>query len=359
MSPFSEETAGRSVDSAHAERGPSGDGERPSRLERFGEHASRLGSLRPADPNLRRALYTAVGLVLALAVTLAIFAGIEKLPDLKGRFEPVWMIVGVVGFFCVTLVAALLWQRILVALGPSLRPRSAVTIWCASALGRYVPTSVLQPVMRMAMAEREGVAKRICLASLMYELTFGFTAALIIGVYWLLDLPALRGEPLRFVVLGVPALGIVLLQPVVFGWLANKLLTRLGRREMPWALSERRVAGFLAGYVLFYILAGLCVYALVRAVYPIGSADLVLIVGSFAASTAVSLVAFIFPSGLLAREAVFVVAVSSAIPTTSAIAIALLVRVVQIGAEVVLAVGIPLIMRLRAPLAAPIGRPAE
>jgi hypothetical protein len=308
---------------------------------------------------MRRALYTAIGLVVALSVAVAVFAGLEKLPSLKERFEPTWMIAGVVGFVCATMLAAILWQRIVVALGPRLSTGSAVTIWSASALGRYVPTSLLLPVMRMAMAEREGVPKRICMTSLIYEFTFGLTAALIIGVYWVLDLPALHGEPLRFLVLGVPAVAIAVLQPAIFHRLSNEILTRLGRRELPWALSERRVIGLLAGYVVLYVLVGLCAYALARSVYPIGNGDLPLIVGSFSASTAVSLVAFVFPSGLLAREAVFVVAVSSVIPTAPAIAIALLIRVAQIGAEVLLAVGIPLVGRLRSPLRQPVQSTAK
>jgi hypothetical protein len=359
MSPLSEEADGRSIDPVHAGGRTLGDPVRRTRLEHLGEHASRLGSLRPTDPNLRKALYTAIGLVVALSLAVAVFAGLEKLPSLNERFEPIWMIAGIVGFVCATVLAAILWQRILVGLGPRLGTRSAVMIWSASALGRYVPTSVLLPVMRMAMGEREGVPKRICMTSLVYEFTFGLTAALIIGAYWVLDLPALRSEPLRFLVLGVPVVAIAVLQPPIFHRFSNKMLNRLGRREIPSALSERRVIGLLAGYIVLYLLVGLCGYALARSVYPIGSGDLALIVGSFSASTAVSLVAFAFPSGLLAREAVFVVAVSSAIPTGPAIAIALLIRIAQIGAEVLLAVGIPLVGRLRSPLRQPVQSTAK
>ena len=66
-----------------------------------------------------------------------------------------------------------------------------------SGLGRYVPTSLLLPVLRAAMCEREGVPKRVCLASMAYEVALYLTAALVLGAYFVIDLPELQGVEAR------------------------------------------------------------------------------------------------------------------------------------------------------------------
>jgi hypothetical protein len=46
------------------------------RLERAGDLAARAGSLRPADPNMRRGLHAGIAIVLVLSVGLAIVAAL-------------------------------------------------------------------------------------------------------------------------------------------------------------------------------------------------------------------------------------------------------------------------------------------
>ncbi len=84
-----------------------------------------------------------------------------------------------------------------------------------------MPTSALMPVIHVAMAERYGVTKRICLASVVYELALAFAAALIVAAYFVADLPALAGRPERFIALGVPLVAVLALQPAIFHRVAN------------------------------------------------------------------------------------------------------------------------------------------
>lgn len=319
--------------------------QRPSRLERAGELASRAGSLQPADPNVRRALHAGVGLMVVLGVGFAVVAALGDFPDVGWRFRPAALLVATLGLAIFLVANAEIWRRLLQALGPELPPIRAQAIWSMSALGRYVPTAALVPVLRMALTERQGAAKRITLASLVYETALILTASVIIGAYFVITLPDLAGESQRFVVLALPLLAVIVLQPRIFHRVADYTLTRLGRARLPVALGEWRVLQFLGIYLLSMLIAGLSLYALAQSFYPVGIEDLPTAVGAFAVATLFSFLAFLVPGGLVAREVAMTLALSPIMPAAPALAIAVLSRIVQLGIEVVIAVVAPLLAR--------------
>ena len=287
---------------------------------------------------MRRALRVGIALVVLLSIGLAALAAWNRFPDIDWRLEPGWLLVGVASLSIFLLCHAELWRRVLAALGPELPRRTAYSIWSTSTLCRYVPTSLLLPVVRAAMAEREGVPKRICFASVVYELALGFTGALIVSAYFIIDLPDLEGRPERFAVLAIPLLAIAVLQPEIFHRVANAALERLGRQQLPFALGRGRVFEFVGLFSLTFGLAGLGVYGLAQTVHPIDGGDFVTVIGAYAVSTALSVMAFILPAGLVAREASLAVALSPVMPTAPAVAVAVLVRIFQLGLEIALTV---------------------
>ncbi len=308
-----------------------------SRLVRAGDLASRLGSLDPHDPIMRRGLHIAIGTAVLLGVALAVWGTLNELPDVEWRWRPVSLGLGIVGTAAFLLLNAELWRRLLHALGPELHPLPASTIWFVSGLARFVPTSLLTPMIRTAMSEREGIPKRICLVSVIYEIALALSGALVVAAYFIVDLPDLAGEPARFAAVGLPLIAVVVLQPGIFHRLTARALERLGRRPIPNALPPGRILEFLVLYAGIYVLAGLSTYALGQSVYPMGSDDIVTVLGAFAVGTTIGIIAFVVPGGLVAREAGLAVALSPIMPTAPAVAIAVLSRIVQIAMEVLLA----------------------
>lgn len=316
-----------------------------TRLERAGEIASRAGSLNPSDPRVRKGLHAGIAIIVVLSIGLAGFSAAGDLPDVDWRFRPLALTLAVLALTASLLANAGIWRRILHALGPELLPPRSRAIWFTSGLGRYVPTSLLLPMLRVAMAEREGAPKRISLASIAYEMSLFFTAALILGAYFVIDLPELGDVPGRFVILALPVLALVALQPRIFHSLADRALQRLGRAKLPLSLPGGRVFEFVGLYAITYVLAGMGLYALATCVYPVGADDLVTVVVAFAVGTALSILAFVLPGGLVAREAGIALALSPVMPAAPAVAVAVLARIVQLGLEVLLAVITPLLAR--------------
>jgi uncharacterized membrane protein YbhN (UPF0104 family) len=280
-----------------------------------------------------------------LGIALAAVTAAGDLPDVDWRFRPGAIAVAIGAMAAANLATAEIWRRILRALGPELTAPRARAIWFTSNLGRYVPTSLLLPVLRTAMAEREGAPKRITLASVVYEMALFVTAGLFLGAYFVIDLPDLQDSPGRFLVLILPLLALTCLQPRIFHNLADRVLARLGRPELPLSLSGVRVLEFVGLYALTYVLFGLSLYAIAQCVYPVGLDDMVTVAGAFAVGTSISVIAFVLPGGLVAREAAIALALSPAMPAAPAVAAAVLVRILQLGVEVVLAVLTPLLAR--------------
>ena len=287
---------------------------------------------------MRRGVHIAIAVVVLLGIGLAVLGSLSELPDVDWRWRPVALVLGVLGIVVFLLINAELWRRIVAALGAQVPPLPASTIWFVSGLGRFVPTSLLTPVIRTAMAEREGVAKRVTLVSIAYEVGLSLCAALVVSAYFIVDLPDLQGHPARFLAVGLPVIGLIALQPRVFHRLTAKALERLGRSGgIPPALSSRQILEFLALYAGVYVLAGLSTFALGQSIYPMGSDDIVTVLGAFAVGTTIGIIAFVVPAGLVAREAGLAVALTPIMPTAPAVAIAVLSRVVQIAVEVMLA----------------------
>jgi hypothetical protein len=310
-------------------------GTRRNRLARAGDMASRVGALEPSDPTLRRGLHAAIAIVLVLGVGLAIVGSAHEFPDVEWRWRPVSLGLGILGFFALMLVSAEIWMGILRGLGSHLDRQTGVRIWFVSGLGRFVPTSLLLPMVRMAAAEREGVPKRICLASIFYEYTIVLTATLTVGAYSFITLPGLHDHAERWLALLVPLLGLAFVQPAVFRRAADWGLSRLGREKLPVVLDARHSTTLLLAYMAASALGGLSVYALAQCVYPLGTHDIPTVIGAFALGTFIGMIAFVLPGGLVAREAGLAVGLSPIMPTAPAIAIAVIARLVQISVEVI------------------------
>jgi glycosyltransferase 2 family protein len=317
----------------------------PSRLERAGDLAARATSLQPGDPSLRRGLHAGIAIVLVLGVGLAVVAGVGDFPNVNWRFRPAALLLSILAMSVYLLGSAEIWRRLLRALGHELPRLRASAIWFASGLGRYVPTALLVPMIRMAMAEREGVPKRITLATVAYELALLITGSVIVSAYFVITLPDLEGAWQRYLVLVLPAIALIAIHPRVFHPLADWALKRTGRAPLPVSLPGWRSLEFVALYAAACLVAGLSIYCLAQAIFPVGADNLPTVVSSYAVANTVSILAFVLPGGLGAREASMAVALSPVMPMAPAVAVAVLSRIVQVALEVLFALGTVMLAR--------------
>jgi hypothetical protein len=291
------------------------------------------------------ALKVALGLIVVLCATLALGGEVSRLRTDQLRFAPGWLALAVVGLVALQLMHAGLWRAQLSYLAGPIPPRRARAIWCTSAVARYVPTSLLMPTLRIAMCERLRVPKRLCLASLVYETALVLAGALLVAGYFVVELPQLRGEPGRWLAVALPVLAVAAMQPRIFGPVSAAALRRLGREPLARLLPERVIVAVWLGYAASFVFAGLALFALASALYPVDVAGLPQVTGAVGAGFAISVLAFMLPGGLGAREAGIAAALAPAMPTVVAIAVAIALRVVQITIEIILAGLTPVLAR--------------
>jgi glycosyltransferase 2 family protein len=253
------------------------------------------------------------------------------------RFHAGWLVLSVAGFAAFQVAQMELWRLQMHALGHDVPRARSYAVWSVSTVARYVPTSMLMPTLRVALAQRAGIPKRITLASLVYEGALALAGAVMVAAYFLIELPALQDRSARWLILALPVLALVALHPRLFGPWTAFALRRAGRPPLPLTLPAPRLLLLATMYAGSFVLAGASLYALTQALYPVGASDLPQILGAFAIGFSASVLAFVLPGGLGAREVALVAALSPAMPAPVALAIAIASRLVQLAIEVVLA----------------------
>jgi hypothetical protein len=314
-------------------------------LERLGDSAAQLSSLRPANALLRRGLWVTLTAFIVGCVALAVAAAVFSLPDFEWRFNAAWLAAAAAGFAALHLSHAALWYGLLRSLNQHIDRRRARSIWCTSGLARYTPGSVLLPMVRVAMSEPEGVPKRICLASVIYEVALLLTGAVVVGAYAAVRAPEFDGQPIRYVVLVLPVIAIAALHPKVFRRLADAALVRLGRERLPVALPMGRLLGFVGLYSITWVLAGFALYALIHGVHPVEPDDLLIVIGAPAVGYVAAMLAFMIPGGIGAREGAVAVVLSATLPVAVGVAVAVALRLLQMIVELACAAITPLLAR--------------
>lgn len=286
------------------------------------------------SPGLRRALLAAIAVLVLTGIVLAVIAQWGQFPDVDLRFSPGWAVLAFLGFLASELVHAMLWRLVMHRLGGDISPLNGVRVWSLSSLGRYLPPGLLMPAIRVAGCAATGIAARICMASMAYELVLSVLGALIVSTLLLTEVAELTP-----VIIGTVAalILIVAVHPAVFSRLANAALRRLGRDDLPAVLPGWVIAPLVLAYAGSFALVGLGVYATVEAIHPVDESALPVAVASFSVGFLASLAVFFVPGGLGVREASLAGVLSLVIPFDLALAVSVAVRLVQIALELLVA----------------------
>jgi glycosyltransferase 2 family protein len=212
---------------------------------------------------------------------------------------------------------------------PRLRLLSA---WARSILARYVPGNVLMVAGRVVLGREAGVPGRVSLAASVYEqaLVVGLSACAAAGL--LLFSGSFAQGAWIWIVAVVP-LGLLLLHPRLFGPLANGVLRKVKREPLDDLLTTREVVGFVLWYALGLALLGLGVWLVVRGIAGAEAGGPLYVGAGFLLSFVVSMLAFVFPSGIGVREGVLALVLARHLPGEVAIAVAAAVRLALTVAE--------------------------
>lgn len=302
---------------------------RPTLLERAGEAAAGVSEIGAGNPRRRAVLQYGLAVLIFACLIAFVARQWSKLPDFDWRLEPGWILLSAVcvaGFYT---IQGELWRAIVSSLGEHIDAKPGRAVWGKSLIARYVPTNVLMVVGRVVMAERHGVPKRVTLASVVYELGLAFGTAVMVGAYFVIELPDLQGQPGRYAVLALVPAVLAGFHPRLFRPLVDFALGKLGREPLPRVLPFGRVLELGAGYTLAWALIGVGVFAFASGLHPLDLSDLPYVAASYPVAFCVAVLTFIVPSGIGTRDAALATAMAAVLAGAVATAIAVGFRIFQ------------------------------
>ena len=216
------------------------------------------------------------------------------------------------------------WITILNGLGPRVPILRAAQILLVGQLGKYVPGSVWSYVMQMELGRQYGVSRPRVLITALYAAGVGVVASLILGS---LALPILtQSHPELLWLFVILPIGLVCLHPKVMTWLASLTLRIFRRPPLDHEVSFRIVLVALGAALLSYVFYGLHLFVLVNSLVDPDFGNLLLLTGAVSIGFTVGLLAFFLPSGLGAREAVLVGAMTLVLTVPQAAAVTVVSR---------------------------------
>jgi uncharacterized membrane protein YbhN (UPF0104 family) len=220
----------------------------------------------------------------------------------------------------------LVWRRLLRAFGASLGVADAHRVWYVGNLARYVPGKIFQLAGTAYLARAKGVNPVVTVTSAIVAQLFVLCGAVVVAGLTLPDLTGSGAAGVRTVGYAAAAVCAVATLTPVFGVLHRFTLRATRRPELhvPIPLSERLLA--MVATTACMALWGLAFSVFVTAVVEVPEGALVPLVGVAAAGYLTAYVAVFVPAGLGVREGVFAVLLASYIPTSVAIAVAILSR---------------------------------
>ncbi|WP_311932194.1 lysylphosphatidylglycerol synthase domain-containing protein [Microbispora sp. H11081] len=222
------------------------------------------------------------------------------------------------------------WRDILAGLGSPLPLRVAARVLFVGQLGKYIPGSVWAFAAMMELARDHGTPPRRTFSATTLGLVTSLGCALALAAatlsrqiasqaWWLLAL-------IPLILLG--------LHPRVMTWGLNLALRVVRREPLDRVLSGAAMARAAAWTMAGWLAYGVHLWVLVGGMRPAGLSVFAVAAGAYALAWSTGILTVVVPAGIGVREGAMVVALAPVLDTPSALAIAVVSRVLFTLADV-------------------------
>jgi uncharacterized membrane protein YbhN (UPF0104 family) len=309
-------------------------------------------------------------LVVALICALAIIASQwETLRSYPWELHAGWLLLAILLLLVTWAVEIGIWLNLLRHLGGVLAYGLALRIWFLSAIVRYVPGNIWQPLSLAVYCQRLGVRPEISITSMvLYQVVILLAAcpiaAIYIGVSGNLGLftESLQGLTTALVIVLLGPLLVFLVRPELLTTFLNWVLVKMRRPALTTALRRGYLVATVAAAAADWLLWGMTFAALVFAISGLERQTMLTaaphLIASFPIAYTAGFLSFVTPSGFGAREGAFVILLGPMLGVGVVTVLALAMRFFTTVGELALA-GISLIgtRRVLTPDAAPASAP--
>ena len=234
------------------------------------------------------------------------------------RLDWRWLLVSAAFLLGAWALEIQVWRRLLAVVGGRLPYWPAARVWFLSAITRYVPGNIWQPLSITLMCQRRGVPPTATLTSVVFYqilvlLSALPVAALYLGVTgnWGLLTPVLTPWTTLFVVGSLIPIAVYLVRPAVLLDVVNWVLVKLKRLPLAANITRPAAVTVLLLALLDWLLWGSSFAALTFALQEYSTVDLLRLaphlIAAYAIAYTIGLISLLTPSGIGVREGAFYV----------------------------------------------------
>jgi glycosyltransferase 2 family protein len=260
-------------------------------------------------------LFLALALLFIILLLRSQWAELSQHP---WQLNPFWLFASAVFLLASWALEIQIWRHLLSVVGAQLPYLPAVRIWFLSAILRYVPGNIWQPLAMTLQCQRRGIAPEATLTSVAFYQILVLLAALpIAALYfgmtgnWGLLTGLLQAWTPWLVAAGLAPVVAFVVRPSWLIDVVNWLLARLKRPPLTAGLTQANAAWVLLLGIVDWLLWGACFATLTFALQDYTVAEMVSLtphlVAGYAIAYAIGFLSLLTPSGLGVREGVLYV----------------------------------------------------
>lgn len=296
----------------------------------------------------RKAIRWIITLVVVLVVgyffARSLIANWGEIEAHQLSFSWLWVLATVLFAVAVPLTG-IAWGRIVRTLDPraSVSTREAVAVQSLSWLLKYIPGQVGSVANKVLWAKKKAISRTLIVISFIYENVFLQLASIIPAIVILFVSlgPRIFGENVTLLV--VPLMVVIPLGLVLYRPFFHAIVRIPAKRVLKTDVPKEYFLGSRASLVTFVeflgprIVNGIGFVIIAVGVADVAPAEWLPFAAAYVLAGAIGILAVFVPSGLGVREAVIVLVLSQYIPTSEAIVISLIARLLSTIGDAVVA----------------------
>lgn len=226
----------------------------------------------------------------------------------------------------------LAWRELLADLGSRLPLLAAIRVMFVAQLAKYLPGALWAFAAQVELGNDYQVPRRRSASAVVTALAVSLGTGLLIAA---VALPLTSASAARHYwwAIAVTPLILICLCPPVLGRLLDRALALIRQPPLERRPSALGLARALAWTVPGWLFWGLQAWLLVRDTTGQGTHVLLISIGAFALAWSAGILVVVFPGGIGPRELALIAALAPVAPRGTALAVALVSRVVMTGSD--------------------------
>lgn len=272
----------------------------------------------------------------------------QELKTYAWQIAPLWLMLSVGWLVAAWAVEVAIWRRLLRTVGGQLSYWSALRIWFLSAIVRYIPGNIWQPLSITLLAQQRGVQPEATLTSIvLYQAIITLAVAPIAAIYfavtgnWGVLTDMMRTVAPFVIAVGLTPLVVFIAQPAWLIAFINWGLQRLGRSRLPYGLTRAELLYALVLAASDWLLWGAAFASLAFGIHAYPPADMWTLawrlIAIYPVAYVIGFLSVITPSGLGVREGALYLLLAPVIGGATITLLALAMRVWTTLGEVIAA----------------------